>query len=300
MSWAAGFPGETWAQWNGRFRDAIRAFLRGDPGLVGEAMTRMYGSSDLFPDDLDGAYHAYQSVNYVTSHDGFSLYDVVAYNAKHNEANGLGNRDGTDDNLSWNCGWEGDAGVPPDVLRLRTRQIKNFCCLLFLANGTPMLRAGDEFMNTQGGNNNAFNQDNETSWLNWDLLEQNRGVFRFFQGMIAFRKAHPSLARSRFWRDDVKWYGAGAEPDLEYFSHSFAFCVHGGSQGDRDIYAMINAYWEDLDFVIQEGDAADWRRVVDTSLDSPFDLAEPGSEPRIASLKQTVRARSVVVLLRTR
>jgi glycogen operon protein len=293
-----GFPGYTWPQWNGRFRDAVRSFLRGDPGMVGEMMTRMYGSCDLFPDDVVSAYHAYQSVNYVTSHDGLCLYDLVAYNAKHNEANGLGNRDGTDNNLSWNGGWEGDAGVPPEVVRLRTRQVKNFCCLLLLSNGTPMLRAGDEFMNTQGGNNNPFNQDNETSWLNWDLLERNRGVFRFFQGMIRFRKAHPSLGRSRFWRDDVNWYGIGAEPDPGYSSHSFAFCVHGGSQRDRDIYVMINAYWEDLDFVIQEGAAADWRRVVDTSLDSPFDYAEPGAEPEIASLTRTVSARSVVVLLR--
>jgi glycogen operon protein len=293
-----GFPGETWAQWNGKFRDAVRSFLRGDPGMVGEVIARVYGSSDLFPDDVMGAYHAYQSVNYVTSHDGFCLHDLVAYDAKHNEANGLGNRDGTDDNLSWNCGWEGDAGVPPEVVRLRTQQAKNFCCLLLLSNGTPMLRAGDEFMNTQGGNNNPFNQDNETGWLDWDLLDRNGGMFRFFQGLIAFRKAHPSLGRSRFWRDDVNWYGVGAEPDRGYFSHSFAFCVHGGSQGDRDIYVMVNAYWEDLDFVIQEGEAGDWRRVVDTSLDSPLDYAEPGAEPGIVSLTQPVGARSVVILLR--
>ncbi len=165
-------------------------------------------------------------------------------------------------------------------------------------NGTPMVHAGDEFMNTQGGNNNPYNQDNETSWLNWDLLERNRGVFRFFQGMIAFRKAHPSLGRSRFWRDDVKWYGVDGATDLGYFSHTLAFCVHGESQQDQDIYVMINAYWEDLEFVIQEGEAVDWRRVVDTSVDSPLDYSEPGAESGITSLSYTVRARSVVVLLR--
>lgn len=293
-----GFPGYTWAQWNDKFRDAIRAFLRGDPDRVGDVMARIYGSSDVFPDDVAAAYHAYQSINYVTSHDGFCLYDLVSYNTKHNEANGHGNQDGTDNNLSWNCGWEGDVDVPPDVVRLRKRQARNVCCLLLLSNGTPMLRAGDEFMNTQGGNNNPYNQDNETSWLNWDLLARNRDVFRFFQGMIAFRKAHPSLGRSRFWRDDVKWYGASGEPDLGYYSHAFAFCVHGGSQSDQDIYVMINAFGEDLGFVLQEGQAADWRRVVDTSLDSPLDYAEPGTEPGITSLTYTVRARSVVVLLR--
>ena len=130
--------------------------------MVGPMMSRLYGSSDLFPDDLMNAYHPYQSVNYVTCHDGFSLYDLVSYNEKHNEANGHKNQDGTDYNLSWNCGHEGDDQVPPSVLRLRKQQIKNFFCLLLLSNGTPMFRAGDEFMHTQNGNNNPYNQDNET------------------------------------------------------------------------------------------------------------------------------------------
>ena len=293
------FPGLTWSQWNGKFRDDIRSFLRGDPGKVGDVMTRLYGSSDLFPDDVDAAYHAYQSINYVTSHDGFCLYDLVSYTAKRNQANGHENRDGTDNNLSWNCGWEGDAGVPPEVVRLRERQAKNFCCLLLLSNGTPMVRAGDEFLHTQGGNNNPYNQDNETSWLDWDLLGRHRGVFRFFQGMIAFRKAHPSLGRSRFWRDDVQWHGTSGTPDLGSDSRALAFCLHHGSQQDRDIYVMINASGDDLEFVIQEGAAADWRRVADTGLDSPLDYAEPGTEPGVTSLKYTVRGRSVVVLLRT-
>jgi isoamylase len=294
------FPGITWLQWNGRFRDDVRAFIRGDRGKVASFMSCLYGSDDLFPDGLADAYHAYQSINFVTAHDGFSLYDLVSYNTKHNEANGHHNSDGSDCNLSWNCGWEGDGEVPREVLELRRRQIKNFCCVLFLANGTPMFRAGDEFMNTQGGNNNPYNQDNETSWLDWDLLEKNRDVFRFFKGMIAFRKAHPSLGRSRFWREDVRWYGAGDGVDYGDDSHSLAFCLHGAMHRDDDLYAMINAYWQDLEFNIQEGRPAEWRRVVDTSLPSPQDFSEPGTEPVLQTLAYRVKARSIVVLLRKR
>ena len=240
------FPGRSWSQWNGRFRRDVRAFVKGDPGKVTDLMSRIYGSCDLFPDDLDNAYHPYQTINYVTSHDGFCLYDLVAYNRKHNLANGQNNNDGADNNLSWNCGWEGDHEVPAEVIQLRKQQIKNFFTILMLSNGTPMFRAGDEFMNTQGGNNNPWNQDNETTWLDWDRLEKNQDIFRFFKRMIAFRKAHPSLARSRFWRDDVSWYGVDGQVDLSHSSHSLAFCLHRGSQQDRDIYVMVNAYWEDL------------------------------------------------------
>ena len=161
--------------------------------MVPALMQRLYGSDDLFPDDRVNAFHPYQSVNYVTSHDGFTLYDLVSYDRKHNEANGHNNSDGPEDNYSWNCGSEGDDGVPPCVMELRKRQAKNFCCLLMLANGTPMFRAGDEFLQTQGGNNNAYNQDNSTSWIDWDRLRVNQDVFRFFRSMIRFRKAHPSL-----------------------------------------------------------------------------------------------------------
>jgi isoamylase len=293
------FPGRSWSQWNGKFRDDIRAFVKGDPGKVGDLMSLIYGSSELFPDDLDNACHPFQTINYVTSHDGFCLYDLVAYNAKHNLANGQNNNDGTDNNLSWNCGWEGDLGVPPNVMQLRKQQIKNFATILMLSNGTPMLRAGDEFMNTQGGNNNPWNQDNETTWLDWHRFEKHGDIFRFFKGIIAFRKVHPSLARSRFWRDDVRWYGVDRQVDLSYFSHSLAFSLHGGSQQDRDIYAMINAYWENLNFRIQEGEAKDWVRVVHTSKPGRLDLLESGEEETLASLDYEVAARSVVVLLRS-
>lgn len=291
------FPGMAWFQWNGRFRDDVRSFVKGDGGWVGSLMRRLYGSDDLFPDSLMDAYHPYQSVNYITSHDGFCLYDLVSYNTRHNEANGHENTDGMAENYSWNCGWEGDENAPQEVKALRRRQVKNFFCLLMLANGTPMFRAGDEFMNTQGGNNNPYNQDNETTWLNWDLLKQNADIFRFFKLMIAFRKAHPSLGRSRFWRGDVTWYGVGPEPDLSYHSRSLAFCLHGASQNDRDIYVMINAYWEDLEFRIQEGKSQDWRLVVDTGLESPRDIADPGHERGLGGVAYRVRGRSVVVLL---
>ena len=293
------FPGHMWGQWNGKFRDDIRSFVKGDEGKIGVLMSRLYGSDDLFPGDRAGAYHPYQSVNLITCHDGFCLYDLVAYNSKHNEANGQQNHDGTDYNLSWNCGWEGDVDVPAGVMELRRQQIKNFCCLLFLSNGTPMFCAGDEFMNTQGGNNNPYNQDNTTTWLNWDLLARNRDIFGFFKNMIAFRKAHPSLGRSRFWREDIKWYGVRKDPDLSDASHTLAFCLHGASQQDEDIYVMINAYWNDLDFVVQEGRADEWKRVVDTSLASPFDFSAPGAEPPLGSSTYTVKARSIVMLLRS-
>ena len=292
------FPGIAWLQWNGKFRDDLRAFVRGEPGRVGDLMQRLYGSDDLFPDGLSDTYRPFQSINYVTSHDGFCLYDLVAYNEKHNEANGHNNHDGTNDNLSWNCGWEGDVNVPAEVMALRRRQVKNFCTLLLLANGTPMFVAGDEFMNTQYGNNNPYNQDNPTTWLDWDRLASNRDIFRFFKQMIAFRKAHPSIGRSRYWRSDVRWYGTGRRVDLAPYSRSLAYCLHGASCQDDDLYVMINAYWEDLTFTVQEGKAREWRRVVDTSLPSPQDIAEPGQETPLTRLDYPVKARSVVVLRR--
>ncbi len=294
------FPGFSWLQWNGKFRDDIRAFVKSDPGKVDDLMQRLYGSDDLFPDTLLEAYRPFQSVNFITSHDGFCMYDLVAYNHKHNEVNGHGNNDGSDHNLSWNCGWEGDLDVPEEIMLLRRRQIKNFCCLLMLANGTPMFCAGDEFLNTQRGNNNPYNQDNEITWLDWDRLAQNRDIFRFFKNMIAFRKAHPSIGRGRYWREDIHWYGVGAHVDLAYHSHTLAYCLHGESYRDDDIYVMINAYWEELVFVIQEGEATDWYRVVDTSLPGPLDIAAPGEEGRLSSLKYLVAPRTIVVLLRPR
>ena len=282
----------------GAFRDDLRAFVKGDPDKVGALMRRLYGSDDLFPDEVGVTYRPHQSVNFVTAHDGFCLYDLVSYNQKHNEANGHGNQDGSDHNLSWNCGVEGDDGAPAEVLALRRRQVKNFGCLLLLANGTPMMAAGDEFMNTQRGNNNPYNQDNETTWLDWGLLEANRDVFRFFRLMIAFRKAHPSISRGVYWRDDVRWYGTGPQPDLGSDSHSLAYCLQGATMDDDDLYVMVNAWSEDLEFEVQEGAAGEWLRVVDTSLPSPRDILEAGSEERLDGREYRVDARSVVVLRR--
>ena len=292
------FPGVMACQWNGQFRDDVRRFVKGDPGMVPALMRRLYGSDDLFPDDRLNAYHPHQSVNYFASHDGFTLHDLVAYNQKRNLANGHDNTDGMVENYSWNCGWEGDEQTPREVVKLRTRQIKNFCCLLFLSSGTPMFRAGDEFMHTQKGNNNPYNQDNETGWIDWSRLHANPDIFRFFKSMIAFRRAHPSLARSRFWRDDVRWYGVGRHADLSFNSRSLAFFLHGASQADSDLYVMINAYWGDLGFHVQEGTATEWRRVVDTSLESPFDFLQPGDERSLQSLHYAVAARSILILVR--
>ncbi|HZC25163.1 MAG TPA: alpha-amylase family glycosyl hydrolase, partial [Candidatus Binatia bacterium] len=292
------FPGIAWLQWNGQFRDDIRAFVRGDVGMVPKLMSRLYGSCDLFPDDLMNGYRPYQSVNFVSCHDGFCLYDLVSYNQKHNQANGHGNTDGTDCNLSWNCGWEGDVGAPAPVLALRKQQVKNFCTLLFLSNGTPMFCAGDEFMNTQRGNNNPYNQDNEITWLNWDLLDQNQEVFRFFKKMIAFRKSHPSLSRSRYWRDDIRWYGATESPDLSPDSHCLAYSLAGAALGDADIYVMINGSPRSIPFFIQQGEPDAWRRVIDTSLPSPDDFCDPSAEARISGSEYALNPRSIVVLLR--
>jgi isoamylase len=292
------FPVKGCFQWNSRFRDDVRRFVRGDPGLVPALMQRLYGSDDLFPDDRMQAFHPFQSVNYVTCHDGFTLYDLVAYDRKHNEANGHNNTDGPEENYSWNCGWEGDEGVPTCVLELRKRQAKNFCCLLMLANGTPMLRAGDEFLQTQGGNNNPYNQDNTTSWLDWDRLRVNQDVFRFFRSMIGFRKAHPSLGRSRFWREDVHWYGTGATVDMGPESRTLAVYLSGAAQQDADLYVMINSSGGDVTFQIQEGGPHEWRRVFDTGLDSPEDIPEPGDRIRLQSSAYVVCSRSVVGLVR--
>ncbi len=293
------FPGKRWFQWNGKFRDDIRRFVKGDPGMVAAVMCRLYGSDDAFPDDLANACHPYQSVNYVNSHDGYTLYDQVAYNERHNLANGEDNRDGHRDNFSWNCGWEGDDGVPADVLRLRQQQAKNFCCLVMLANGTPMFCAGDEFLNTQFGNNNPYCQDNEISWLDWQRLEDNRDFHRFFSKMIAFRKSHPSLARSRFWREDVRWHGTGADIDMTFESHQLAFYLDGATENDDDLYVMINGAWREQKFTLQQP-LPGWRRVIDTGRDSPGDIFELADAPPLASGELALKGRSLVVLVRPR
>jgi glycogen operon protein len=267
--------------------------VRGDEGMTGALMQRLYGSDDLFPDDVMGAYHAYQSVNYVTSHDGFTLHDLLAYERKRNLANGHDNRDGTDANWSSNCGWEGDEGAPAAVRALRERQAKNLVALLLLANGTPMVRAGDELLQTQGGNNNPYNQDNETTWLDWRLRQQRAGFWRFVERMIAFRNRHPSLARSRFWREDVRWYGPRGVAEVS--TPHLAFALHGASQDDGDLYVMVNGGRQPVTFVVQEHGDQRWGVMIDTARPAPEDIELDRPRP-LRHPSYVVEARSLVVL----
>jgi glycogen operon protein len=290
------FPGQCWMQWNGAYRDTLQRFVRGDAGMVADLMTRLYGSTDFFPDDLEHACRPSQSINYVTSHDGSTLYDLVSYQQKRNWANGHRNTDGANEYRS-NQGWEGDERVPTDIMRQRLQQVKNFCALLMLSNGTPMFRMGDEFLQTQGGNNNPYNQDNEISWLDWDRRSQFPEIFRFFRLMIALRKNHPAIGRSHFWRDDVSWFGTGHDVDMSYYSHQLAFHLSGASQADANFYVMINAGTQAVEFTIQKETSGGWRRVVDTSLASPEDIVDLAGAPRLAAGGYQVSAHSVVVLM---
>lgn len=300
------FPGVEWQQWNGRFRDDARRFVRGDPNMVAAMMCRMYGSDDLFPDRPPDVFHPYQSINYVTCHDGFTLYDLLAYERKHNEANGEYNADGSDQNFSSNYGHEGDDGASPQLLDLRLRQAKNLMAILMLANGIPMLRAGDEFLQTQRGNNNPYNQDNETSWLDWRLLDKHQEMHRFVRAMIAFRKRHASLCRNRFWHEDVKWFGANGPVDWSSDSRSFAYYLDGQSEHDADLYVMLNMAQHDTIMEIQIADSSEWRCVIDTAQKCPGDIVGPEETVQqdlartVASSAYNVSARSIVVLVRTR
>lgn len=259
-------------------------------------MTRLYGSSDLFPDDTFHAFRPFQSVNYISSHDGFTMYDLVAYSEKHNEANGHSNQDGPSEH-SFNSGWEGDEQAPREVLDLRKRQVKNFCCLLMLSAGTPMFRMGDEFMQTQHGNNNPYNQDNETTWLDWQRLKENEDVFSFFKRMIAFRKSHPSLGRSTFWRDAIRWFGAEhTEVDMTADPLALAYHLRAESPIERDLYVIINGSGEQRTFNLHTDAANGWLLAIDTSLPSPLDIANQDNRVAIEASAYQANPRSIVVL----
>ena len=290
------FPGQRWMQWNAHYRDTMQRFVRGDCGMVSDLMTRLYGSCDLFPDDLPHALQPQLSVNYITSHDGSTLYDLTAYNEKRNWANGNNNTDGALE-YSWDCGWEGDDGTPSEILQLRKQQVRNFFCLLMLSNGTPMFRMGDEFLQTQRGNNNPYNQDNETSWLDWDRRSEHADIFNFVREVISFRKSHPSISRSRFWRGDVRWYGTGHLVDMSLESRQLAYCLHGESQDDADIYVMINAGRDSVEFGIQEWAFEKWRLAIDTSRTSLSELSDDPANQCVASPTWNVNARSICVLV---
>jgi glycogen operon protein len=288
-----------WAEWNGRFRDELRRFVKSDPGLTRLLAKRLAGSPDLYRVSDRAPWH---SINFVTSHDGFTLADLVSHNEKHNWENGEGNTDGHPENLSWNCGEEGPS-QRADVLELRRRQQRNFLTLLFLSQGVPMLLAGDELGRSQGGNNNAYCQDNATSWLDWSLAETNAALFRFTQRLVRFRKAHRSLRRRSFFEDDarpsVAWHGTKlAKPDWGPESRTLAMHILA-TPLDEAIYLAANAHWEQQRFELPRlppGKA--WRRFVDTSLPPGDDALEPGSEAAVAAERgYTLGPRSVVVLV---
>ena len=275
------FPGRSWSQWNDHFRDTARSFIGGEGGVVGDLMTRLYGSTDLFPDTLIDADRRYQSINFIDCHDGLNLCDLVSYT---NEAQ-----------RSWNCGYEGTQNVPTEVAAIRRRQVRNFCCLLMLSNGVPMFVAGDEFMHTQGGSPNVHDQDNETTWLDWDLTTKNAEILRFFRLMIAFRRAHPLIARSTGWGANCSWHGFDGDPDLSNASRSIALHLRGASSGDADIYAMFNAHSDELGFRLPT--TSTWKRVVDTSLESPCDIVEEADAPSHDCGSYRLGPRSIAVLL---
>jgi glycogen operon protein len=291
------FPfGRRWSEWNGRYRDDVRRFWRGDPGCAGALATRLAGSADLYEASGRRPLH---SINFITCHDGFTLRDLVSYNQKHNEANGEDNRDGANDNLSWNCGVEGPTS-DPKIEQLRRRQAKNLLTTLLLSQGVPMLLAGDEFLRTQGGNNNAWCQDNAVSWIDWKLAETNADFLRFTQMLITLRRRHPALRRRTFFkgtpqgpgqRSDIQWHGVEPQkPDFSGFSRIVAFTLDGtqtGREPDRDFYVVCNAWRESLVFRIPASPTGrPWRRVIDTALPSPQDIVEldegPVVDPRTA------------------
>ncbi len=300
------FPGQTrWSDWNGRYRDDVRRFWRGERGFVSALATRLCGSDDLYLER--GPLH---SINFITCHDGFTLADLVSYNHKHNEANGEGNRDGADANWSWNCGAEGPTDDPV-VLALRRRQVRNLMATLLVSQGVPMILAGDEFLRTQKGNNNAWCQDNPVGWVDWSLREKNADFYRFTRMMIAFRKAHPALRRRTFFghngalSPEILWHGVEpSHPDFSHESHSIAFALDGRRIDrpgviDRDIYVAMNAYWRPLGFRIPSSPTGrPWRRVVDTSLPSPDDILEEDHGPRIPIGQiYRVEAQSLIILV---
>jgi isoamylase len=277
------FPyGLRWSEWNGRYRDDVRRFWRGEPGMARELATRLCGSADLY--EASGR-HPRHSVNFLTCHDGFTLQDLISYDRKHNEANGEGNRDGGDLNYSSNCGAEGPTD-DPKVLALRGRQARNLIATLFLSQGVPMLLGGDEFLRTQQGNNNAWCQDNAVSWVDWSLATKNADFLRFVREMSAFRRRHPTLRRRTVPRDgEVIWHGVMPfRADFSDYSRSLALVLDGertGREPDRDIYMAFNAWEETLPFTIPPSpQGRPWRRVVDTALAPPLDIVteEAGAE----------------------
>jgi glycogen operon protein len=289
-----------WSEWNGRYRDALRGFLRGDRGSVGDFATRLVGSPDLY-----GCRGPAASINFVTAHDGFTLRDLVSYNEKHNEANGEGNRDGGQHNLSWNCGVEGPTD-DPEVLALRDRQVRNALLLLLCSHGVPMLQAGDEFGRTQRGNNNAYCHDGDLTWLDWDMAGTNADLVRFTRDVIAFRRAHPVLRPARHVTGDgsgpvdATWHGVRpGQPDWSPDGRLLAVMLRGQDvpgRGPDIVYLAANTHWEPTAVALPDlPPGLRWVRFADTHDTGPS--LPPGRERPVADPGRVpLGARSVVVL----
>ena len=296
-----------WAEWNGRYRDALRSFLKGECWNAWDAAWSISGSGDLyggFYDHNHNNYAGYNScVNFLTCHDGFTLYDLYSYNEKHNEANGWNNTDGADDNRSWNCGVEGDTD-DPEVLALRSRMIRNACAVLMCSRGTPMFLSGDEFGNTKFGNNNSYCQDNITSWLDWRMLEKNRDLFEFFKFMIAFRKQHPvihkQLPTSVCGMDPIHTHNVNADQtDIPRDARTFcvSFAGYDKEKGHDDlIYIAVNTFWEDVTITLPDlhGRGA-WHLNVNTYGDGNGKYCYPDEEAARIDRRFVMRPRSVAV-----
>jgi glycogen operon protein len=297
------FIGDSWREWNGRFRDDVRSFFRGEKNSVGLFADRLLGSAAIYGHKER---EAEQSVNFVTCHDGFTLNDLVSYNSKHNEANGENNSDGTNDNRSWNCGVEGPTD-DPSVEKLRNRQVKNFLTITMLSIGMPMLLMGDEVRRTQRGNNNAYCQDNETSWFDWTLLGKHADVHRFVTLLNArrvLRDAEPErqrLSLNQLLRGvNLAWHGVKInQPDWGEHSHSIAFTVEL-LQERLVFHVILNAYWEPLAFELPRSHGAGenpWRRWIDTALDSPNDILTLEKAEFVPGYAYRAESRSVVILV---
>lgn len=296
------FTGDSWKEWNGRFRDDARSFLRGDKGKVGDFVTRLIGSPDMYESknrELE------QSINFITCHDGFTLNDLVSYNVKHNFANGENNRDGHNDNLSWNCGIEGPTD-DPEVLAIRKRQIKNFFTVTLLSLGAPMLLMGDEILHTQQGNNNAYCQDNELTWFNWDLVEKNAEIFRFVKILIKKRLLRESSQstfnlslKEMLMHSKINWHGIKLhQPDWSPTSLSIAMTILS-LNGKMAMHYLINSYNQNLEFEIPQTineKPISWRRWIDTSLESPKDICLWSEAENHITISYLVKSHSIAIL----
>ena len=286
------FYGHRWSEWNGKYRDDVRMFWRGDPGMAGLLASRISGSADIYQ---RAGKEPLNSINFITCHDGFTLNDLVSYNEAHNEANGENNRDGTNMNYSFNYGVEGPSD-DPEIEEIRVRQIKNFIATQFVSRGVPLFLGGDELRRTQQGNNNAFCQDNEISWYNWDLLRKNREIFRFTRGMIAFRKRNEVLRDVKFYTEhDVSWYGPDAEPqDWAHPGRSLACMIYGKDE----LYLIFHADFTERSFALPAAPKGKtWCCAVDTSRREPHDICPAGGERPLAENVFAVAKRSMVILV---